>query len=113
MSKRRVRRSLARASERVLTPNLASPRKPGSQAAGDLEKAMQLGRGRQAHNCFFLAMAHWQRKEWEKARQWYDRAIRWIEKNKPDDPGILQFRAEAAQLLGLADAKAPVKKDGK
>jgi tetratricopeptide (TPR) repeat protein len=85
-----------------------------NNAIAALEKSEELVPGQfLGPNALFLAMAHWQRKEWEKARQWYDRAIRWIEKNKPDDPGILQFRAEAAQLLGLADAKAPVKKDGK
>jgi hypothetical protein len=85
MSKRRVRRSLARASERVLTPNLASPRKPGSQAAGDLEKAMQLGRGRQAHNCFFLAMAHWQLGYKDKAEEHFHKAVQWTDKYRPKD----------------------------
>ena len=79
-----------------------------------LQKSEELSSGQfLGHNALFLAMAHWQRGEKEKARQWYDRAIGWIEENKPGDPHIPQFRAEATQLLGLVDAKAPPKKAGK
>ena len=58
-------------------------------------------------------MSHWQRKDREKARQCYDPATDWIERYKPDDPDIPRFRTGAVQLLGIADAKAPVKKDGR
>jgi serine/threonine protein kinase/tetratricopeptide (TPR) repeat protein len=77
-----------------------------------LEKSEELAPGKTlAYNAVFLAMAHWKLEEKEKARQWYDRAVSWMEKNRPKDPEIIQFRAEAAQLLGVADPKAPVKKD--
>ncbi len=58
-------------------------------------------------------MSHRQRKEHENALQWYDPAAGWMEKNRPNDPEFAPFRAEAARLLGVADTKAPVKKDGR
>jgi serine/threonine protein kinase/tetratricopeptide (TPR) repeat protein len=85
-----------------------------SSAIAALEKSEELAPGQfLGYNALFLAMAYWQRKEPESARQWYDRAVRWMEKNQPSDPEILQYRTEAAHLLGLPTPKAPVKKDGK
>ncbi len=48
-------------------------------------------------------MAHWQPGEKDKAREWYDKAVQWMEKGKnPGAPGELKrFRAEAAELLGV------------
>jgi serine/threonine protein kinase/tetratricopeptide (TPR) repeat protein len=48
---------------------------------------------------FLLAMAYWQRGDKEKARQEYDRAVRWMEKHEPKDEELLRFRAEATGLL--------------
>jgi tetratricopeptide (TPR) repeat protein len=68
-----------------------------------LEKSEELAPGKSlGYNAVFLAMAHWQQGEKEKARQWYDRALTWIEKNGRPDPDLLQFQVEATQLLGLA-----------
>jgi hypothetical protein len=57
---------------------------------------------------FFLAMAHWQLGEKDKARRWYDRAVKWLDKNKDQVAGaggnlreLNQFHAEAAVLLGI------------
>ena len=70
---------------------------------------------RSANQWLFLAMAHWQLGHQKAARQWYDRAVEWIEKNKEavekekqrgrlvDD--VCNFRAEAAELLGVKDKK--------
>jgi WD40 repeat protein/serine/threonine protein kinase/tetratricopeptide (TPR) repeat protein len=44
-----------------------------------LEHAVQLRKEGDAIDWCFLAMAHWQRGEKEKARQWYDRAVGWME----------------------------------
>jgi tetratricopeptide (TPR) repeat protein len=52
---------------------------------------------------FFLAMAHWQLGEKEQARQWYDRAVAWMAKNRPQDEELKRFRAEATNLLGIKD----------
>jgi tetratricopeptide (TPR) repeat protein len=53
-----------------------------------------------ASHDFFLAMGHWQSGEKEVARRWFDRAVEWMEKNRPQDEELLRFRAEAAELLG-------------
>jgi serine/threonine protein kinase/Flp pilus assembly protein TadD len=78
-----------------------------------LEKSIESNKaGADADQLLFLAMAHWQLGHKEEARQWYDRAVSWIEKNqeaiaKEDRIGapIQSFRAEAAALLGLQDEK--------
>jgi len=48
---------------------------------------------------FFLAMAHWQLGERKEARQWYDRAVEWMEQHKPQNEELGRFRAEAEALL--------------
>ena len=58
-------------------------------------------------------MAHQQKGDKDQARQWYDRAAIWMEKNKPKDEELLRFRAEAAALLGVSeDPKSAGKKEG-
>jgi serine/threonine protein kinase/tetratricopeptide (TPR) repeat protein len=56
-------------------------------------------------NTFFLAMAHWQLGDKEEARKWYDRAVKWMDKNKPKDEELRRFRAEAAELLDIERQK--------
>jgi serine/threonine protein kinase/WD40 repeat protein len=78
-----------------------------------LTKSMELEKGKlESFDTFFLAMAHWQLDEKEKARQWYDRAVRWLEKNQDQLAGnpqypeeLRRFRAEAAALLGVKEEK--------
>ena len=60
---------------------------------------MQLRKGGDSSDWFFLAMTHWQLGDQEQARQWYDQALQWMDKNNPKDEGLDRFRAEAAQLL--------------
>ena len=66
-------------------------------------KADELGSGYEASVWVFLAMSHWQRGEKHEARSWYDRAIVWMEKNRPKDEELNRCRDEAAALLGLVD----------
>ena len=40
-----------------------------------LEKSMELRKGGDSFDWFFLAMAHWQLGEKDEAREWYDRAV--------------------------------------
>jgi serine/threonine protein kinase/tetratricopeptide (TPR) repeat protein len=83
-------------------------------AIAALEKAEELAPGKSlGYNAVFLAMAHWKLGEKDKSRQWYDRAVSWAETNKPTDPEFIQFRAEAARLLGVPDAQPAGKQDGK
>ena len=70
---------------------------------------------------FFLAMAHWQLGEKEKARKWFNESVQWMEKNQLDkyrsDPGLSyggpgvpdkedlrRFRTEAAATPGVGAA---------
>jgi tetratricopeptide (TPR) repeat protein len=52
-------------------------------------------------NYFLLAMAHWQEGDRDQARQWYDRAVQWMEKNKPGFEELRHIQAEATALLGI------------
>jgi hypothetical protein len=75
-------------------------------------KSAQLRKGGDSTDFFFLAMAHWQLGEKDKARAWYDQAVAWMDKNRPQDAELKRFRAEAAALLGLAkEAQTQNKKD--
>ena len=53
-----------------------------------------------AYDLFFLAMTYWHEGDKKQAREMYERAVAWTDKNKPDDPELRRFRAEAAALLG-------------
>jgi tetratricopeptide (TPR) repeat protein len=80
------------------------------EAIEKLNQAMSLLNGEyEAHNTFFLAMAEWRRGDHVAARQWYDRAVAWMEKNRPKDEELLRFRAEAEELLGIKTESIVVK----
>jgi tetratricopeptide (TPR) repeat protein len=70
------------------------------EAVTALEKSMQLRQGGDGFDWFFLAMAHWQLGDRDKARQWFDRAVQWLDKYQPRNEELGRFRAEAAALLG-------------
>jgi serine/threonine protein kinase/uncharacterized protein HemY len=70
-------------------------------AVGALTKSMELRKGGDAADWFFLAMAHWHLGDKDQAHKWYGQAIRWTEKNRPQDEELRLFRAEAAELLGI------------
>jgi tetratricopeptide (TPR) repeat protein len=70
-----------------------------------LNKSIGLRKGGNSYVWFFLAMAHWQLGEKEKAHKWFDRGVQWMEKNAPKNEELCRFRAEAAELLELKDQK--------
>jgi Flp pilus assembly protein TadD len=70
-------------------------------AIAALEKSMDLRKGGNSHDWFFLAMADWQLNEKKKARAWYDKAVQWMDKHQPKNEEMPRFRAEAAKLLGI------------
>jgi serine/threonine protein kinase/tetratricopeptide (TPR) repeat protein len=70
-----------------------------------LETAMELRNGGDSFDWFFLAMAHWRLGEKDKAREWYDRAVQWMEKNQPKNEELRRFWAEASELLELNEKK--------
>jgi tetratricopeptide (TPR) repeat protein/tRNA A-37 threonylcarbamoyl transferase component Bud32 len=69
-----------------------------------LRKSVQLRQGGDSFDFFFLAMAHWQLGEKDKARAWYDKAVASMDKTRPQDEELKRFRVEATALLGLAKA---------
>jgi tetratricopeptide (TPR) repeat protein len=78
-------------------------------AAESLEKAISLDSRRRGSAGFFQAMACWQSGRKDEARGWYDRTSRWVDQNKPSaDAKTVRLRAEAAQLLGIAQARSGV-----
>ncbi len=78
-------------------------RRLGGRSRGVAKQAMLLPNSGDGTDWFFLAMAHWQLDEKDKARTWYDKAVQWMDQNKPKDPEICRFRAEAAALLKVED----------
>lgn len=63
---------------------------------------MSLRDGGDSMDWFFLAMAEWQLSNKDAARQWYEKAVDWLEKNSPNDGELMRFRAEAAERLRCA-----------
>jgi len=74
-------------------------------ALAALKKSMELRQGGNSFDWFFLAMAHEKLGDKEKARQWYDRATRWMNKNLATDEELRRFQAEATQVLGVDKKK--------
>jgi serine/threonine-protein kinase len=85
-------------------------------AAAAHHRSMELRAGGDSYDWFFLAMAHWRMGDKQLSRDWYERAVQWMDKNKPFDLELRQFRAEAADLLGLPQPgqkrPGPVNPDG-
>ena len=46
---------------------------------------------------------HWQLGEKDKAREWFAKAVRWMEKGNQEEAELKRFRAEAAELLGMEE----------
>jgi serine/threonine protein kinase len=68
-------------------------------AIAALETAMSLRAGDDGSDWFFLAMAHWRLGERDQARTWFDRAVQWMDKHKPQDEELRRFRTEAEALF--------------
>jgi tetratricopeptide (TPR) repeat protein len=65
-----------------------------------LEASLDLRTDANSDSWLFLAMLHWKLEDKEQARKWYDKAINWIEENKPDDE-LGRLRLKTAELLGI------------
>jgi tetratricopeptide (TPR) repeat protein/serine/threonine protein kinase len=68
-----------------------------------LQQSMELNAGGDSGDWFILAMVHWRLGEKGTARQWYSRAVQWMDKNDPTNDELRRFRAEAAALLGVGE----------
>jgi tetratricopeptide (TPR) repeat protein len=77
-----------------------------TEAVAALEKSSALPDGPHAGTtALFLAMAQWQLGNKDQARERYDEAVKWVEKNQPQDEQLRRLRAEAAGLLGVERAE--------
>ena len=71
-----------------------------------LEKSIELREGGDSFDWFVMAMAHWQQGHKVKAREWYDRAVAWMEKNPDIEENREQlhgFREEAEKLIHVKE----------
>jgi serine/threonine protein kinase len=68
-----------------------------------LQKSMEIRQGGDSFDLFFLAMAHYRLGHEMEGRHWYDQAVQWMDKNKPNDKELRRFRTEAAAMLKLED----------
>ncbi len=64
---------------------------------------MELREGGSGFDWFFLAMAYWQLGDEAVSRNWYDKAVKWMDKNQPEDAELRRFRPEATALLKIAE----------
>jgi tetratricopeptide (TPR) repeat protein/serine/threonine protein kinase len=78
------------------------------EAVGALEQSMELRKGGDSFDWFFLAMAHWRQGNHDEARKTYDKAAEWMEKNKEtleknnsQAEELHRFRSEAEEVLEL------------
>jgi tetratricopeptide (TPR) repeat protein len=91
----------------VNTLGVAHYRAGDYQAAiAALEKALDLRKGGDSNDWFFLAMAHWKMERQQDARQWYDRAVQWMMKNQPQNQELRRFWDEADEVLLHPDSAA-------
>jgi tetratricopeptide (TPR) repeat protein len=68
-------------------------------AVAALEKARSRRSGGNSFDWFFLAMAHWRLGNRDEARTWFERAVKWMDSNKPRDDQLRRFRTEAEGML--------------
>jgi hypothetical protein len=66
---------------------------------------MALAKGGNVSDWFFFAMTYWRLGDKVEARQWFDKAVEWMEKNQPRNEELQRFHAEAAELLGIVEAE--------
>jgi serine/threonine protein kinase len=76
-----------------------------NDALAALQKSMELRMGGDSLDWFFLAAAQERLGEMQEARRWFEQAVRWMEKNQPNNEELRRFRAETAALLGIEQKK--------
>jgi tetratricopeptide (TPR) repeat protein len=66
-----------------------------------IERSMTLRDGGDSYDWFIMAMIRQKTNENAKAREWFDKADAWAEKNDPKNEELRRFRAEAEEELGI------------
>jgi tetratricopeptide (TPR) repeat protein len=70
----------------------------GARAA--LEQSMERSDGGSPQDWFFLALAYQRLGETERARNWREKAVRWMDANHNKAEDLMRYRAEVEALLG-------------
>jgi hypothetical protein len=65
-----------------------------------INKVKELGSEGDSYEWFLLAFAHKQLGNAKEAREWYDRAVEWMNKNAPHSRDLRLLRAEGRELFG-------------
>jgi tetratricopeptide (TPR) repeat protein len=88
-----------------------------ARAVAELTEGCKLNDGGSAGEHLFLAMAHWQLGRTDRARECYDTAVGWLEKNQAlleqDPDNAATFRALRAETAGLLGVGEPAKEKGR
>jgi len=66
-----------------------------------LDKTLAIQKWATSWDWFFLAMAHCRLGNKAQARDYYAKAVKWMEQNALNDEELRRFRGEAEQLLGI------------
>jgi len=69
------------------------------------ERSVDLRKGGDSIDWFYLAVAHAKLGDKDKASQYYRKGVLWMEEHRPKDEGMRRFRARVEQLLGLPEKK--------
>ncbi len=78
-------------------------------ALAALQKSVEIGKGGNCSDWFFLAMTHWQLGDKDEAHKWFDQAVASMEKNEAGNEQLRGFRTEAEQLLKTTNKKPATK----
>src|SRR6185436_14276713 len=70
------------------------------EAVATFERSVELRKGGDSNDWFFLAMAYCQLGDKDKAREWHDRAVQWMDENQPSIAHV----AVATALGGMLGA---------
>jgi serine/threonine protein kinase len=71
-----------------------------AQARAALEQSMERNGGGSPHDWFFLALACERLGDKKRARNWREKAVRWMDERHKRDEELMRYRAEADALLG-------------
>jgi hypothetical protein len=67
----------------------------------EFRHSMELSKGGDAYDWFFLAMIDRKEGRAAEGRTWFDKAIAWTKRNAPKESTLRRYWSEAAELLGL------------
>jgi eukaryotic-like serine/threonine-protein kinase len=72
-------------------------------AEDSLEEPFEIRSALDANAALLLAEVHGQLDHKDLARRWFDKADKWMDKNKTEAEKLRQYRSDAGKLLGIAE----------